>query len=92
MSAAHSGKFARTDFKDRFRRGGTRIALPAAEGRDGEEAGGRPRDRLLHDRATLCVEGGEKLVQLFERLGHRALHSGDGTVENFPRGIEFVHD
>lgn len=38
------------------------------------------------------AQGDEKLVQLRERLGHSTLHPGDGTVESFLRGIEFVHD
>jgi hypothetical protein len=29
---------------------------------------------------------------LREGLGHPTLHPGDGTVESFLRGIEFVHD
>src|ERR1700733_1231595 len=37
-------------------------------------------------------QGDEKLVQLRERLGHPTLHPGDGSVESFLRGIEFLHD
>jgi hypothetical protein len=44
--------------------------------------------RPSHARA----QGVEKLVQLLELLGHPTLHPGDGTVESFLRGIEFVQD
>src|ERR1700722_10306238 len=37
-------------------------------------------------------QGLKKLVELRERLGHPALHPGDGGVESCLRGIEFVHD
>src|SRR6266478_6228804 len=39
------------------------------------------------------AQGDEEFVQLLERLGH-SIHApgGEGTVENFLRGIEVVHD
>src|SRR5262245_8368182 len=37
------------------------------------------------------AQGGEKRIELVERLGHPGRRSG-GTVESFLRGIEIVHD
>jgi hypothetical protein len=42
-------------------------------------------------RSRGCAQSQEQLVESVEHIRHSALHSGDGPVESFLRGVQFVH-
>jgi hypothetical protein len=69
------------------------LSAPPSQGITAENSNQKRSSFVVSEHGIeLGRQGHKKLIQLLERLGHPTFHPGDGPVESFLRGIEFVQD